>query len=147
MITWLKIHGCGHFSGYVGFLGRILKWDEKTTVDRLLPGTIRERYAQAENLSFADLPNPGSEQFIPVYWLENEYLTEIENLTVHAAVHFGRLQSQHGHNSIQMVVYVKPKGLLGNLYMMLIKPFRQWMFYPAIMRGAKVKWEKYVSQV
>jgi hypothetical protein len=44
-----------------------------------------------------------------------------------------------------MAVYVKPKGLLGKLYMKLIKPFRHWIVYPALMKEAKVCWERYLT--
>lgn len=124
------------------FLGKIFKWDEKQTVNHLLAGSIRERYAKAENLRFEDLPNPGTDDFIPVYQLENEYLSEIENKTVHAGLHIGRVQLNNDY-CIQMAVYVKPKGKFGRIYMKLIKPFRHWIVYPALMRSAKRSWERY----
>ena len=126
-------------------LGKIFKWDEKIKVDQLAPGSIRERYAREEHLSFEDLPHPGSQHFIPVYQLQNEFLAEIENKTVHAAVHLGRVPSENGQYGIQMAVYVKPKGLLGKLYMQLIKPFRHWIVYPALMKEAKARWERYLN--
>ena len=33
-----------------------------------------------------------------------------------------------------MGVYVKPRGLLGRAYMMMIEPFRRVIVYPALMR-------------
>ena len=75
------------------FLGRLFKWDENLKQDHLIPGSIRARYSQQENLKYDDLPDPGSGNFIPVYKLENEFLSEIENKTVHAALHFNRVPS------------------------------------------------------
>lgn len=126
------------------FLGKLLKWDQRPAQDRLVPGSIRFRYAQEENLQYADLPDPGSGSFIPVYQLENESLYEIENHTVHAALHFSRVPSGPDKWDIHMAVYVKPKGLLGRCYMLLIKPFRLWIVYPAIMKGARQRWEEYL---
>lgn len=73
------------------FMGRLFKWDEKLLQEHLIPGSIRFRYAQQENLMYDDLPHPGSGSFIPVYKLENEFLSEIENRTVQAALHFSRV--------------------------------------------------------
>ncbi len=124
------------------FLGKIFKWDEKPAIDYLIPGSIRERYALEENLSFEELIHPGKEDFIPVYQLENEFLSEIENKTVHAALHLGRV-SLDDDFTIQMAVYVKPKGFFGRAYMQIIKPFRHWVVYPALMKSAKESWERY----
>ena len=127
------------------FLGRIFKWDEKTVHKALVPGSIRERYAQANNLTFADLPDPGKEDFIPVYDLPNESMAEIENATVHAAMHLGRVPLQKDAYAVQMAVYVKPKGFLGKFYMLLIKPFRLLIVYPTMMRMAGKKWRNYLE--
>jgi hypothetical protein len=39
-----------------------------------------------------------------------------------------------------MAVYVKPRGPLGKGYMALIKPFRHWIVYPALMRQFERVW-------
>ncbi len=127
------------------WLGKIFKWDEKPLIDHLLPGSIRERYAKAENLSFENLPEPGNGDFIPVYQLENEYLSEIENETVHAALHLGRIRKAESF-IIHMAVYVKPKGFFGSAYMKLIKPFRHWIVYPALMKSARQTWERFLNK-
>lgn len=127
------------------FLGRIFQWDEKPETNHLVPGSIRERYALSENLSFENLPDPGKGDFIPVYILENEFLSEIENKTVHAALHLGRVRSDKEY-SIQMAVYVKPKGRFGKIYMQLIRPFRHWIVYPALMKLVSTSWERFLSE-
>lgn len=43
--------------------------------------------------------------------------------------------------SAQMSVLVRPNGLLGNAYMMLIKPFRYLVVYPALLRTVGRRWE------
>ena len=134
--------------GVAGFLfrfrlliGKLLKWDEKDERDHLVPGTIRFRFAKEEKLTFTDLPAPGEGNFVPVYKLDDEFLSEIENKTVHAAVHFSRV-SYPGHSwTVHMAVYVKPKGVPGRIYMALIKPFRLWIVYPAMMNAIKKRWD------
>ncbi len=126
-------------------LGKVLKWDEKEQHDHLVPGSIRFRYAQQEGLTYPDLPAPGSGSFIPVFQLENEFLSEIENATVHAALHFSRVPAGPDVWTIHMAVYVKPKGWFGRLYMVLIKPFRLWIVYPALMNALRNNWEAYLK--
>lgn len=123
------------------FVGRIFGWDEKETHITLVPGSIRERYAQKKGLTFEQLPNPGKGSFVPVYNLEQESLSEIENATVHAAIHLGRVPIEDNKFTVNMTIYVKPKGTFGNLYMLLIKPFRLLIVYPALLRMIKRRWE------
>jgi hypothetical protein len=40
-----------------------------------------------------------------------------------------------------MGVYVKPRGNLGEAYMMFIEPFRHFIVYPALMRQIGRAWE------
>jgi hypothetical protein len=126
-------------------VGRFFKWDETQLQKDLIPGSIRFRYAHQENLTYDDLPHPGSGSFVPVYKLENEFLSEIENKTVQAAVHFSRVPSSQNTWTIHMAVYVKPKGWFGRAYMMFIKPFRIWIVYPAFMKAAKKNWKGYLK--
>jgi hypothetical protein len=46
----------------------------------------------------------------------------------------------------QMAVYVKPRGPLGKGYMALIKPFRYWIVYPALMRQIERAWNARTAQ-
>jgi len=127
------------------FLGRLFNWDKKIKQIGLIPGSIRERYAQVKDLDFEQLPNPGDGNFIPVYNLTQESLVEIENATVHAAIHFGRVPIVNNRFTIQMTIYVKPKGIFGLLYMSLIKPFRLFIVYPALMKTIKEVWDIYIK--
>lgn len=130
-------------------LGKFFNLDDThQLVNELVPGSIRYRYAKEERLDFDDLPAPnkGDLDFVPVYRLENEHLSEIENKTVHAALHFSRVPDGEARWGIQMAVYVKPKGLLGKFYMLLIKPFRLWIVYPALMKNVKDEWETFTRE-
>jgi hypothetical protein len=128
------------------FIGNLMGWDEKEAVTKLLKGRIRERHAQAEGLSFEDLPVPGDGDFTPVYNLEEESLAEIENATVLAAIHLGRVPLNETQFTVQMTIYVKPKGVFGNVYMMLIKPFRHWIVYPALLMMIGKLWKNYLNK-
>lgn len=104
--------------------------------------------------------------FEPVYRLAEEELLEIENATVHAFMHIGRValdcseSDQGGAGSAggesgagemlgmwapQMGVYVKPKGFFGQAYMAAIAPFRHWIVYPALMRAVAREWPVYLA--
>ena len=141
--------------GIAGFLFRFRLWlgkrlnlDDKKgqSVDKLIPGSIRHRYAHEEGLTFEELPALSKDKldFDPVYALENEHLSEICNETVHAALHFSRVPIGKELWGVRMAVYVKPKGILGKFYMILIKPFRWWIVYPALMRIIKNEWESFI---
>ncbi|MEQ8302079.1 MAG: DUF2867 domain-containing protein [Cyclobacteriaceae bacterium] len=127
-------------------VGRVMGWDRKAPLPAILiPGTLRHRYAERENLSYHDLPDPGAGDFVPVYQLENEFLSEIENRTVWAALHLSRVPLEANKYSIHMAVYVRPKGIFGRVYMLLIKPFRHYIVYPALMKSASERWGQFLN--
>lgn len=126
------------------FIGGILGWDKEEERVHFKPNSIRERYAKATGLSFEQMPAPGKEEFSPVYALEKEALMEIENATVHAAMHLGKVPDGESY-TIQMTVYVKPKGLLGAGYMAVIKPFRLFFVYPALLKVMGKRWANYAQ--
>ena len=89
--------------------------------------------------------------FRPVYEDEFERLAEIENRTVHAFLHLGRVPlsdagSSEGEWSPQMAIYAKPRGRLGRVYMVLIGPFRHWIVYPSMMRAVEHAWPDYARK-
>ncbi|MFK7896257.1 MAG: DUF2867 domain-containing protein [Myxococcota bacterium] len=89
--------------------------------------------------------------FEPVYRDSEEELLEIENTTVHAFMHIGRIEiegasGKSGRWAPQMGVYVKPKGLLGRSYMAAIAPFRHGIVYPSMMRAVERAWPEYLSR-
>jgi hypothetical protein len=126
------------------FIGKVFGWEDTPKVKETLPvGSIRERYANQEGLSKLDVDSNGFGGFVPVYDLKEEMLSEIENVTVLAAAHFGRVLKENGKYEVQMTVYVKPKGLFGEVYMLLIKPFRLLIVYPAMLKLIGRQWEKF----
>lgn len=72
--------------------------------------------------------------FSPLYRTDVEAAAEISNRTVHGVMHLAWVDRGGGRYQGQMAVYVKPRGRLGQGYMELIKPFRHWIVYPALMR-------------
>lgn len=128
------------------FLGRVFNWDERKDQAEIVSGSIRERYAKKYHLTFNDLPAPGVGNFIPVYRLELESLSEIENTTVHAAIHLGKVESKGETSTVQMTIYVKAKGVFGKAYMLLIRPFRLYIIYPAMLKTIEHQWVKYLKE-
>jgi len=104
--------------------------DETSLADRL-PDDLRNT---ATDLKFGSLP------FIPLYRTDTEFAAEISNRTVHGAMHLAWVNQGEGRYQGQMAVYVKPRGPFGKGYMALIKPFRHWIVYPALMRQVERTW-------
>ena len=128
------------------YLGNIFNWDnKKVSTKQNIVGEIRERYAKAENVNLEDLPQNKIDDFIPVYYLQNESLLELENNIVHAAIHLGKIQRTKNKYLVNMTVYVKPKGVFGSLYMLAIKPFRLLIVYPTLMKVLKIQWDNFIQ--
>jgi hypothetical protein len=104
--------------------------NEASLADRL-PDDLR---GTAANLHFDSLP------FVPLYRTDVEFAAEISNKTVHGVMHLAWVEQSDGRYQGQMAVYVKPRGLFGRGYMALIKPFRYWIVYPALMRQTERTW-------
>jgi hypothetical protein len=79
--------------------------------------------------------------FIPLYRTDREWAAELSNGTVHGVVHLAWVEEGGGRYRAQMGVYVKPRGRLGEAYMMLIEPFRHLIVYPALMRQIGRAWD------
>ncbi len=80
--------------------------------------------------------------FSPLYLTEVEAAAEISNQTVHGVMHLAWVDRGSGRYQGQMAVYVKPRGRFGRAYMELIKPFRYWIVYPALMRQLERTWQR-----
>jgi hypothetical protein len=109
---------------------------ETSLVDRL-PADLRDTVA---DLHFDSLP------FIPLYRTDVEFAAEVSNRTVHGVMHLAWVEQAEGRYQAQMAVYVKPRGPLGKGYMALIKPFRYWVVYPALMRQIERAWNRRADQ-
>ena len=109
----------------------------ETSLSERLPEDLRNT---AADLKFASLP------FTPLYRTDVEFAAELSNQTVHAAMHLAWVDRGKGRYQGQMAVYVKPRGPFGKGYMELIKPFRHWVVYPALMRQTERAWNTRVSR-
>ena len=110
--------------------------NETSLTDRL-PDDLRNT---AADLHFDSVP------FAPLYRTDVEFAAELSNRTVHAVMHLAWVDRGEGRYQGQMAVYVKPRGPLGKGYMALIKPFRYWVVYPALMREIERVWNRRVPR-
>ncbi len=104
----------------------------ETSLAGRLPEDLRDT---AAGLDFGSLP------FEPLYRTDTEFAAEISNKTVHGVMHLAWAELGAGRYQGQMAVYVKPRGRFGQGYMALIKPFRHWIVYPALMRQNERAWK------
>jgi Protein of unknown function (DUF2867) len=105
--------------------------NSETSLTDRLPDDLRDT---AADLDFDSLP------FVPLYRTDVEFAAELSNRTVHGVMHLAWVDQGEGRYQGQMAVYVKPRGLFGKGYMALIKPFRYWIVYPALMRQIERAW-------
>ncbi len=106
--------------------------EEPSLTDRL-PQDLRNT---AAGLEFDSLP------FVSLYRTDVEFAAEVSNRTVHGVMHLAWADQGDGRYQGQMAVYVKPRGAFGKGYMALIKPFRYWVVYPALMRQIELVWKR-----
>jgi hypothetical protein len=129
-------------------LGSWLGWDDaagklpipgtnESSLAERLPDDLRDTVA---DLKFDSLP------FAPVYRTDVEFAAEISNQTVHGVMHLSWVDMGGGDHQGRMAVYVKPRGQLGRGYMMLIRPFRHLIVYPALMRQIERAWNARTAQ-
>lgn len=105
------------------------------THETTLAGRLPEDLAgTTDDLDLGGLP------FEPLFRTDDEFAAEISNRTVHGVMHLGWVDTGHGLHRGQMAVYVRPRGLLGRVYMGFIKPFRYAVVYPAMLRQLARTW-------
>jgi hypothetical protein len=109
----------------------------ETSLAERLPADLRD---SAADVQFKSLP------FKALYLTDTEFAGELSNQTVHGVMHLGWVDQGEGRYQGQMAVYVKPRGALGKAYMELIKPFRHWIVYPALMRQMERTWNARVQR-
>lgn len=108
----------------------------ETSLTGRLPEDLRNT---AADVRFGSLP------FAPLYRTDVEFAAELSNQTVHGVMHLAWVDQGGGRYQGQMAVYVKPRGLFGRGYMALIKPFRYWVVYPALMRQIEHAWNARIA--
>lgn len=115
-----------------GAAGLPIPGTEETSLRGRLPSELR---GTADGFDFGSLP------FVPLYRADCEAAAEISNKTVHGVAHLAWVEVGEDRYEGRMAVYVKPRGTFGRAYMALIKPFRYWVVYPALMREIERAWE------
>jgi hypothetical protein len=108
----------------------------ETSLAGRLPDDLR---GTAADVDFGSLP------FDPLYRTDDEFAAEVSNKTVHGLLHLAWVEQGDGRYQGQMAVYVKPRGRFGHAYMALIRPFRHWIVYPALMKQFERTWNARVS--
>jgi hypothetical protein len=131
-------------------LGELFGWDDPDQ-ERPIPGctetSLRERLP--EDLRPSSESGPAVNLFMqraaggfsPLYLTEDEWAAEISNGTVHGVLHVGWVHQGGDIYRPQLGIYVKPRGLIGEVYMKFIEPFRHLVIYPAMMREMERKWD------
>jgi hypothetical protein len=109
----------------------------ETSLSGRLPDDLRNT---AADLDFGSLP------FVPLFRTDVEFAAEVSNQTMHGVMHLAWVDQGGGRYQGQMAVYVKPRGRFGRGYMALIKPFRHWIVYPALMRQTERTWDARVRR-
>ncbi len=120
-------------------LGELFGWDgpddglgaRVPTLRDRLPADLREAPSGPE---FDALP------FTSLYQLDDEWVAEVANRTMHGVMHIGWVPDHSGGYHGQMAVLVKPNGLLGTAYMAAIRPARHLLVYPRMIRQIERDW-------
>jgi hypothetical protein len=115
--------------------GKPIPGTNETSLADRLPDDLRNT---AAGLDFDSLP------FAPLYRTDLEFAAELSNRT--GVMHLAWVDRGEGRYQGQMAVYVKPRGRFGKGYMALIKPFRYWIVYPALMRQIERDWNARMAQ-
>jgi len=132
------------------FLGRVFSFDKNINI-LPIPGcketSLIERLTKEEAEKNLAEPEPvrnyeGLGSFRTVYLYENEWLSELSNNTVHALMHLGWIHKSGNFYTAQLAVYTKTRGLMGDLYMRLIMPFRHIVIYPAMIQNVEKRWKE-----
>jgi len=119
------------------FLGRIFRLEGQpkgagaASFARGLTAEDRARSALA--------PGTPDGLFRVVYRFDNEFLRELHNRTVHAALLTAFAKTEAGYR-FYLAVYVGKGGWLTAVYMALIDPFRRWIIYPAMLKNIRAVW-------
>ena len=130
-------------------LGEAFGWDDpdearsipgrsETSLSDRLPEDLRQT---AHEFAMGAPAERAAGGFVPLYCTANEAAAEISNSTVHGVLHLGWVEQAPGRFRSQLAVYVKPRGRLGDVYMLLIDPFRHRIVYPALLRQIGAAWE------
>jgi hypothetical protein len=120
-------------------LGELFGWDRDEDGVGARVATLRERLPEdlRGTASATGLP---ALPFTPLYLTDDEWAGEVANRTMHGVMHLGWVPDGEGGYRGQMAVLVKPNGVLGEVYMAAIRPFRHVLVYPSAMRQIERAW-------
>jgi hypothetical protein len=123
-------------------VGRIFGWDNP---DRYERHSYLYRLDADERARSLIAPGTPDGPFRLLNVLPGEAVREVQNATVHAFLAEALRETDSGYR-LYWGIYVKPTSRLTPLYMALIKPFRHWLVYPAMLRRIREAWlRKYAS--
>jgi len=121
-------------------LGQRFGWDEHMNAWPI-PGcresSLRDRLPN--DLPAMELLPSRPGPFRPVFCTDSEWVAELSNSTVHAALQLGWVLEGDRYRG-RLGVYIKPRGWFGRLYMAGIAPFRHFIVYPAVLRRIGRAW-------
>jgi hypothetical protein len=121
------------------FAGRVFGWDsEEHQPDR---DSYVHRLDADERADSLIRPGTPDGPFRLLHLRAGESLSEVQNATVHAFLCQALRESESGYR-YYWGIYVKPVSRFTGLYMALIKPFRHWLVYPAILSGIRKAWAR-----
>lgn len=122
-------------------LGTVFRWDVPKA--RTIPGARETTLAERLPAHLrGSAPSTKMGDFMPLYRTDDEYGAEISNGTVHGVLHLGWAEAGEDRYRAQLGVYVKPRGRLGEAYLLAIAPFRHLVVYPALIRHVGRAWER-----
>ncbi len=124
-------------------LGDWFGWDDATNV-LPIPGCVESslRDRLPDDLAPLALDDTKESPFRSVFETDREWVAELSNSTVHAALQLAWVEVGDGSYNGHLGIYVKTRGRLGPLYMQAIAPFRHYIVYPALLRSIGNAWEK-----
>src|SRR5262249_4623509 len=118
------------------FLGRVFGWDNP---DRYERDSYIHRLSDEDRARSLITPGTPDGPFRLLNLLPTESVREVQNATVHAFL-CEALRESDSRYRYYWGVYVKSVSRFTPLYMALIKPFRHWVVYPAILRRIRKAW-------
>lgn len=123
-------------------VGRMFDWDNP---GRYESHSYLHRLDAAERAGSLIEPGTPDGPFRLLNVLPGEAVREVQNATVHAFLAEALRETDSGYQ-LYWGIYVKPVSRLTPLYMALIKPFRHWLVYPAMLGRIRDAWmSKYAT--
>lgn len=120
-------------------LGALLGWDKEEHAVGARYASVRERLPD-DLRNGTRGPDLRAAPLKSVYLTSDEWVTELGNRTVHAAMHIGWVGDDQGGYSAQMAILVRKTSLLGKAYMACILPFRRIFVTPNLVKTIGHGW-------